>query len=371
MSLHIQDPNNPLSDYMLESLLEAADGADKGGGAFAFASAEGVRLFVEDETFKQLTSAASFDLVVGVDAVTNLKALKALDTARTSSPGLSVKAFLSDKRRTLFHPKFCWFKKGSAGILITGSGNLTGGGLRWNVEAFTKITLTSAELFQVESNWNAFNANNVPRLHDISNALIQEKAAANAIIQKAAITESKKAKINLPVSALTEAEVEVSEEEASATIPDLADQVLIAEIPKAGSRWNQANFDLNTFTTFFGATPGHHQRIFLYNVSETGELGKPEIRPSVSVVSQNYRFELEAAAGLPYPARGRPIGVFVRVATRTFIYKLLMPNDAGYEVVDSYLASISTALPGRMRREIVSVASLKRKWPKSPLWKKM
>ena len=52
-----------------------------------------------------------------------------------------------------------------------------------------------------------------------------------------------------------------------------ADAVLIAEIPKSGDRWNQANFDLETFRNYFGAIPGHTQRIILTHIDSEGRVG--------------------------------------------------------------------------------------------------
>ncbi len=47
-------------------------------------------------------------------------------------------------------------------------------------------------------------------------------------------------------------------------------EVLIAEIPRSGNRWKQANFDIDTFQNFFGATPGDNsQRILLRNITMT------------------------------------------------------------------------------------------------------
>ena len=70
----------------------------------------------------------------------------------------------------------------------------------------------------------------------------------------------------------------------------------------------------------------------LKNVDKSGTLGKTEVRPSVSVSSQNYRFELDAAAGIDYPKDGkRPLGVFVKVSQRDFLYELVMPGDVGYD----------------------------------------
>ena len=98
-----------------------------------------------------------------------------------------------------------------------------------------------------------------------------------------------------------------------------------------------------------------------------GTAGEVESRPSVSVRSQNYRFELEAAAGLDYPERGRPVGVFVNVAPRTFRYRLLMPDDRSYTTVFNLLVSLYGGRADRMRRVRTNVGVLRRAWPDSPL----
>jgi hypothetical protein len=90
-------------------------------------------------------------------------------------------------------------------------------------------------------------------------------------------------------------------------------------------------------------------------------MGSQEVRPSVAVRSQNYRFELEAAAGLPYPANGRPIGIFVRIATRTFRYRLLMPDDRLYGQVDNFLSGHRPQVGTRVRRLVTSLIALKGK----------
>ncbi len=37
------------------------------------------------------------------------------------------------------------------------------------------------------------------------------------------------------------------------------------------------------------------------------------------------------ASGLDYPEKGKPIGVFIQIATRMFLYHLFMPKDKGHE----------------------------------------
>ncbi len=93
-------------------------------------------------------------------------------------------------------------------------------------------------------------------------------------------------------------------------------------------------------------------------------------RPPVAVKSQNYRFELAAASGREYPDAGRPIAVFVRMVGRTFFYRLLMPEDADYELVDAILTRWAgpEQRADRMRRERRTVGELRREWPNAPFW---
>lgn len=360
MSLYIQDPNDPKGTYLLEALLEGCDGALAGGGAFAFVSTEGVKLFLEDESFKTFAGKNPFELVFGVDGITNTKALQAIEGAAAATAGLNPRVFMPGKPGTIFHPKFCWFRKAKGGVLITGSGNLTRGGLRWNVEAFTWATLSSPDIKSIEDQWKEFQTRSAGRLKAMNDADVVARAKANDLIQKA-VGEVRKE--------VEPEDVKDKDPEKAETQPAAADEVLIAEIPASGDRWKQANFHKATFEGYFGATPGVQQRIFLFHVNDNGALSPREIRPSVEVKSRNYRFELEAASGLAYPSSGRPIGVFIRMATRTFRYRLLMPTDADFKVVESYLTNVAGAAGTRMRETRLRVDDLKKVWPGAPFWK--
>ncbi len=144
---------------------------------------------------------------------------------------------------------------------------------------------------------------------------------------------------------------------------------LIAEIP-GPSRWKQANFDLDNFVHFFQCDPKQRRELTLGHVERDGTV-TVEHHPSVAVKSSNFRVELGAASGLRYPPKGagRPIGVFIRTGTRKFVYRLLMPSDPDYAIVNEFLARNATSPQNQMRRLRISLANLKQFWPKSPLWK--
>jgi hypothetical protein len=72
---------------------------------------------------------------------------------------------------------------------------------------------------------------------------------------------------------------------------------------------------------------------------------------------------------LDYPAEGRPIGVYIRVANRNFLYRLLMPDDPAYPVLDTLLDThVGPARPKRMRQIRTTVDDLRTEWPDAPFW---
>ena len=125
--MRIQDPTDPDSEYFIDALIDACDGAQAGGGAFAFMSAGGVRMFLKDTSFGEFVGRGQFDLVVGVDAITDGKAIDELSAVTANFPGLGARVLVPTHPRSIFHPKFAWFDRGDGGLLLTGSGNLTAG----------------------------------------------------------------------------------------------------------------------------------------------------------------------------------------------------------------------------------------------------
>ena len=119
MSLHIQDPSNPESEYLVDVLLDACSGATAGGGAFAFLSAGGVQLLLKDKIFKDFLARGRFDLLVGVDAITDTAAIDALTAVRRENPSISARVFMPSHSRSIFHPKVAWFDAGDGGLLLS------------------------------------------------------------------------------------------------------------------------------------------------------------------------------------------------------------------------------------------------------------
>jgi hypothetical protein len=336
------------SGYLLEHLLLESIGAIRGGGMFAWANTSGVKSLLEDDAFDDFLVRGNFRLFVGTDSITDPPAVERLIEISTRRPRLDVRAFLSPTT-SLFHPKLAWFEHDTYLSLIVGSGNLTMGGLRSNWEAFVVLKLSgherAAALAEIESFLTAHAASLLP----IADPRVLERARANTGNERTL----------RPSSHATPA---------APSVTTSAEEMLVAEIPRAGDRWAQANFDQENYEGFFGAKVGSQRRISLRHVDAGGGVGEVESRPSVEVASQNYRFELAAARGNPYPAAGRPIGVFVRLATGEFLYSLLLPGDEGHAEVGGLLAANWTGRLDRVRRLRFAPDEVRSVWPTSPLW---
>ena len=333
--LHFQSPDEG-APTLLEVLADAAQSSIEGAAIFSFASYAGVRLLFSDPDFSEFLHRGKFHLIVGVDAVTTPDVLTMLADETESRTGLRTCVFLHGRKAALFHPKVSWFHGAGTGRSIVGSGNLTRGGLLNNWEAFVDAATDASDTERMIWRWERWVEVNKPNFRHPTDPDALSRARRNENTRH------------------EERAVEI-EDDLAETNGD--ESVLIAEIPRAANRWNQANFDKTTYTEFFGLEPGTTRRVVLYPVQRDGTVGDPEVRPGVSVRSQNYRIEIGQAVG-PYPSNGRPVGIFRRTGVRRFRYRLLMPLDEGYDSVLSILGRQSSDLNRqqqiRMRRVVLS-----------------
>ncbi|NOT83541.1 MAG: hypothetical protein HOP02_01915 [Methylococcaceae bacterium] len=368
--LHIQDPNYSNSYSLHEALIKSCSSANGGKGAYAFVSRTGAELFLADVEFEKMLERGIYNLIVGIDEITNTSTIERLSDFQDIYQSLEIRAFLHNSNNSLFHPKLSYFTKSDGGgDLVIGSGNLTAGGLRKNREAFAIINLSQDELLKIEAYWNEWLVQSDSYLKPLNDVDVLERVGANSARARA--------RQDYPISPTQQIyadEAIGSDDQGTDESQEWSFQesnlVLLAEIPRSGDRWNQANFDINTFENFFGATAGDNsQRILLRSIISNRVLGNIEVRPSVSVVSQNYRFELEAAAGLEYPQIGRPIGVFVRLSTRMFIYKLFMPEmDEKYLDIADWMNANWTGRTDRMKRIVKPVGEIRGLLQNSPVY---
>ena len=409
----IQDPSYENSKYLHETLLTECVGSVAGAGAYAFATKDGIHLLFKDDDFIDFLKAGTYTLVVGMDDITNVHSIDALTELKNKyGKHLHVKAYVHSAKGSTFHPKFSWFRKANGGSLILGSGNLTQNGLRYNREAYNVIQYDEEGMAEVIAEWDRWYAHSAPFLFDIDDPVVRIKAELNSDslrAMSAAKTAIKQAsssphgKIDLSALYMNQPKNQIPREkrppaktpaaEASPTASDntpvIADEefdidthywtinresaVLIAEIPGGGNRWKQANFNKFSFEHYFGATCGKNgeYRILLKSVNPDGSMNATEVRPSVSVASRNYRFELDAANGLKYPqGNERPIAIFAKVSCRDFIYMLLMPGQEGYNDVMAFIGK-SAPPSARMRRLQYTAKNVIDSIPDLAIWKRL
>lgn len=334
-------------------LADVGKGADRGGGTFAFATARGIRALLDLLERPQITllkESTGFELIVGMDAITDERALDALTERLAMSPGLTALALVHG-RSTLFHPKFCWFEHGDRVTLIVGSGNLTPGGLTRNFEAFAVVLLDGDEAVAVLADINAWRARWQERLFTPD---------AQEAIDAAKTNSGAERSIRRPMSP----EDEASDED----VPPSDDAaVLVLEIPRNAPGRTQLDVGLEHFQAFFGGKPGHQKQILIQHQAGDGKLDPIEPpRPLIETSSRNYRFEAAAGRDVPYPTDGRPVGVFVHMPDGVIRYTRLWPGDPGYSEVENFLTGRVGPAGRRIRREAAEASELLAAWPGCP-----
>ncbi|MDO8750209.1 MAG: phospholipase D-like domain-containing protein [Dehalococcoidia bacterium] len=401
---------------MRVSLLNQPNGPDRLGNVL-------IRLMDELPQWTSFAAAVAFVKSSGVrhltpslrslvERHTNIRLIVGIDHRGSSQEGLqslmqavsptgSVWVFHNANPST-YHPKVFLFEKQGRAALVVGSGNLSEGGLFSNYEVGLLVELATTQpeeaalLHQVNDMLNALLADGrvVQRLDE---ALLERLVTLRMIVAEGAAQDDdeerqrREAPVASPDSPFHRVAVRPAPrvaqeatdrsrrqpfEPQAAPVPqgerhpvepaERRNDALVAEVPAGGSRWNQVNFDIGTFEGYFGATVGVSQTFTFRHVNAGGTLANPEMRPTVSVRSRNFRFELGAAAGLEYPANGRPVVVFLRRGPREFLYRLVMPGHRDHPPLDRFLREHWTGREDRMRRIVVSSDVLRQAWPAAP-----
>lgn len=259
----LQDPTSPQTVYLFEEIIKALATAESWRGIFAFASRDGVDSLFLDPVTLAFLERGECSLVIGIDAVTNRGTLERLQELENNNQRLEIRVFWNPTAG-LFHPKICHFRHaGGQQTVIVGSGNLTPGGMRNNFEAFSVLRTAAQERLDLSS-WDDFLAAHQNALSRIDDAAL-ERAGRNFVRggkRRARVVEADV--IDQPVPPATP-----------------SSRVLVAQIPGAGGRWNQAHFNRAVVDQFFRIEPHSAQRVFLRQRRADGSLGPEEVRPLV------------------------------------------------------------------------------------------
>lgn len=351
MTLVLQVPGGAFTLHAAAS--KASTGASAGFASFAFATATGVDTFFAEPTIRKLIELGKFQLVIGMDAITDTSAVEALKTAKAALPKASIKMFHNPKGGVLYHPKLMFVRNALGGSCITGSGNLTLGGLRNNWEAFWKADISEPDAIGLEKQWADWIKDHAAHLLEVNDPQVAAQAALNAATRQ----KIQKAVKETDAEALAALHAEAMEAES-------LNPYLIAEVPK--NRPGQADFGIATYQGFFGVTIGKPRNVTFYQVMPDGSLAHPEHRQAVAVKSSNYRFEVEALSGANHPAKGHFILIFERIGKSEYRYVLLKPNEPGHKDVQDFLDKNYFASGNSKRRVVVTKSDVQAAWAANP-----
>ena len=359
---HFQDPASPDTVYLLEAIIDASRGAESCSGIFAFASRGGVDSLLGDPEIQDFLRESPMSLLVGIDAVTTRNTLVRLRELEQELERLNVRVF-RNPTAALFHPKVARFEyPDGRRTMIVGSGNLTPGGLRQNIEAFSVMRAAVGETLDVSS-WDRFLSEHADDLRTIDESAL-ERAAQNVVRGRRRLRdvepdlERASAVAESAAGPLVDVELPVGR----------TDRFLVAQVPKAGERWHQIHFNRDVIENFFRVRLGTTaQRVFLVECRHDGTFAEQEVRPCVySGANMNPKIEIASHHGAPYPDSGRPIAVYRELQVRSFAYMLLMPGDPGYAEMLALTGDLPTVGSG-VPRVITNAAGICGFWAACPL----
>lgn len=369
----------------------------------------------ESKIYDNFTCLVAFASYGGVTALTKyvkegkengmiIKVVLGVDQKATSKEALEeVLTWEVDARiyhtssNNIFHPKVYLFENRDIFTLIIGSNNLTVPGLVQNIECslLIKDTIDPSSVHDdFYRYWKGILEGTETHLYPLTQKLINDLYKDNVITSEELRSKryddgtDKKVETKKETFAFKKATIQrfpdgfhpkrlvkikqikttkkaTKEVEKSVRI---GNAVLIAEIPKGGNRWKQANFSKDVFHNFFGVVDGKKNHIKMTNIKKDGTLGEVAKRVSVKVKSHNYRYELLCdETRLPYPSgNDRPIGIFVKMDNRNFLYQLLMPSDDAYGKIKDYLYMETDGKKRKddgMRRHIADVEAIHALYP--------
>jgi HKD family nuclease len=353
----LQDPTAPQTTYLYEELVAELDRTSTIAcrAIFAFVSENGIAALVEDPALRSfLDRSGRCSLVAGIDAVTDPAALRALLRLAEEHQHVEVRVFHNESRG-LFHPKIAHFTRSDGTqVVVVGSGNLTPGGLRGNIEAYSVATYSAAEGVDLGT-WDSFLSRHASAIRPIDDEAF-EKAETN---RRVAFTGPRRRREAEPDAEPEGADVP-EEPEAEARRDD---RMLIAEVPKAGGRWDQVHFNRDVVREYFRVIPNSEQRVFLREALGPRRLGRVEVRPCVfSRVNRNHRVEFGARRGDAYPDEGPPILVARETGLRSHRYKILFPGEPGYQEMAAFTTS-RPSLGRGVRRVLTGRSDVLASWP--------
>lgn len=358
-SFTFQQPGHP---SLLDALDASAKGASEGGGMFAFATKNGISALFSAKNIAKLLN-RSFEVVVGMDAITNADAVLCLEEYTKKSSGLKAHAFLHNYPG-IFHPKFSWFVREGELVLITGSGNLTPSGLgaasagtppQGNWEAFTTQVLRGSDASSALAEIRKWIQTQrlAGHLRGVADTDVRDQAMANSRVRIPRVRPAGP-KISTPAAAGT-----------AASRPVELD-VMIRELPN--TRPGQGDIGRSGLA-FFGYQ-GSPTTSLLQYVDLKDNVGPTVEKHMFASTSANYRIEISASAAHGYQVDrydNRMILVAVRLGERSYRYTVVPVTSPHYKDVVKLLGPITRPGHGRRMRHVkVSARAVRKVWHGAP-----
>ena len=358
----IQDPSYLDTTYFYEAIVGAVKGATAWRGVFAYATRGGLNCLLEDSVVNQfVVNGGVVDLLVGMDAITNRRALERLQELEGLHESFRPRVFWNEVA-SLFHPKISNFTySDGSSRLIVGSGNLTPGGLMNNIEGYTVISANQEEKIDLSA-LDEFLQRHTDAIRPINDEAL-ERAEQNLIKRINLGPQAGRLVLATPRRARRPVRLVPGGDEGRVAI---VDRILIALVPAAGGRWSQVHFNADVVQEFFRIANLEIQRVYLTHLSPDGTRSDVEVRQCLFGQSnRNHRIEFGAAKRLQYPANP-PVLVLRERQLRVFDYMLLLPTSEGYAKV----IELTNTLPSTGRglgRVITDVNALENAWAECPL----
>lgn len=365
--LVIQDEIYEGSLHLDEVMLSAIPSAIKGAGSFAFATQNGINAIFNSNEFRDYCHAGNhFELILGIDSVTNDKALIYAKKLSDSLDGrLIVKVYYDESASSIFHPKTTWFANKpdiNGGSMFVGSGNLTLNGLQNNVEMFSWIELDQLCLAETMSTWSKWlhRANAAHHIYAVDDPFILERANANS-------------------SPLKKGTKHVGDrtafEETKQLLLSNDFNVIVSSIPRQTDRgWTQFAMKKEYYTGFFGFstedTPeAKDVRVLLRAVNSDSSLQLAESRTgNISRGSRNYRIELDGARNIEVANDDNPIVVIVKTGPREYLYEVFDSTSGLLGPLAKFAQRINPNLPKNQKPKcLTTVKSLRESFPDLPI----
>ena len=376
--LRIQDPMIPAENQLASVIasLCADSTVIRLRMFFGFLTGSGLQLLLRDSQVHHVLYNTEVDLIVGVDAVTDRPGLELLQAIASENSSFNARV-LRGLPGSLVHPKLliASYRNGGTTVVV-GSNNLTSAGLVTNVEAFAIARFGSndpLDLSGIDNFLHRWNQHLTPIDDDALAAADRNRRRYQHLHSTVTQTSEASAATAFADGHFYDVAAHAAK---SDTTTQIDDELLIAQVPKAGNRWSQIHYTKGIVEGYFKleAQPYESKEVICFRM-----FGSKDVEKRIVVYSRrnmNFKIELGEARriassrGYPdYPTEERPLLILRRETDteHSYRYLLLMPGDDGHEEMTSFVKGEYAGPPGQVARVVSTLGQVLTAWPAFPL----